>query len=332
MSKIINQIRPSTETEIYKLQDFGVANSEQFKILSSLINTGAASAGQSAIALGSDATAKDYSIAIGNKASAQKSNTFAFGDNAIAIETGAIAFGNNARAEQANSVAIGQGTCSNASGQFVCGKYNVVDPNAIFIVGNGQNEADKSSIFSVGSSKLNFNNEFIFEIATENPKSLIFKDGSIVRQDAQRIDLKNSILCLSGSIKQNEAFNQPCISIAIGGEATDSYSFAIGEGIVAPPNQFAIGKYNVKKDCLFIIGNGDPSTRSNIVEVSNSACNINGTLTCASPNLNTRCVRNIIIGTTAPTTSIEAEIGDIYLWYSETQEATPEETQNEVEV
>jgi hypothetical protein len=139
---------------------------------------------------------------------------------------------------------------------------------------------------------------------------------------------------LSGSVIQKDTSKKPGISIAIGGDATDSCSFAIGDGIVARPNQFAIGTYNAEKDCLFIIGNGDPGARSNIVEVSNSACNINGTLTCVSPNLNTSGVRNIIIGTTAPTASIKAAIGDIYLWYSETQEAatSSEETQNEAEV
>ena len=52
-------------------------------------------------------------------------------------------------AREENSVALGKGTIASARGQFVAGRYNKENPNALLIVGNGTSEDNPSNAFEV---------------------------------------------------------------------------------------------------------------------------------------------------------------------------------------
>ena len=47
------------------------------------------------------------------------------------------------------SAAFNEGTKATAQGQFVAGRYNKINPNALFIVGNGTSETDRRNAFEV---------------------------------------------------------------------------------------------------------------------------------------------------------------------------------------
>jgi hypothetical protein len=52
-------------------------------------------------------------------------------------------------AREENSVALGEGTTASARGQFVAGRYNKENPNALFQVGNGTSDTARSNAFEV---------------------------------------------------------------------------------------------------------------------------------------------------------------------------------------
>ena len=89
-------------------------------------------------------------------------------------------------------------------------------------------------------------------------------------------------------------------------------SHAAGIGTIATANgQTAVGKYNEENpEALFVVGNGSSDTaRSNVMEVTSTHA------TVKAPTTNIPCLRNILIGTSAPTEDVGND-GDIFILYS----------------
>ena len=94
-------------------------------------------------ASGAEAHAEGYkSIASGQRAHAQGSETQALG-------FASHAEGHKAVAKKGFSHASGIGTSANAEAQMVIGKYNKEDESALFIVGKGSSDAERSNAFVV---------------------------------------------------------------------------------------------------------------------------------------------------------------------------------------
>lgn len=73
----------------------------------------------------------------------------AIGYSAEATKRGAISMGENTYAYDYNAFVTGYYTKSSRSFQFVCGKHNVDNPNAMFIIGNGFGESERVNIHTV---------------------------------------------------------------------------------------------------------------------------------------------------------------------------------------
>lgn len=104
----------------------------------------------------------EYSFAAGNDITASGAKSFAFGTRAESTNSHSIAIGFESKATQSGSVAIGWGTKAPytystalgvhtetaASKQLVCGTWNTLDANALFIIGNGVKNPDSEPVRS----------------------------------------------------------------------------------------------------------------------------------------------------------------------------------------
>ena len=70
-----------------------------------------------------------------------------------------FAAGYMSRATGSNSAAFNFGTQATGEDQLAVGRFNKVDKNALFIVGNGGNDVTRSTAFSVGASSTNINTD-----------------------------------------------------------------------------------------------------------------------------------------------------------------------------
>ena len=125
---------------------------------------------QGAHAEGSGYASAQSAHAEGNHTMAKGENSHAEGDSTTASGANSHAEGDSTTASGANSHASGYDTIATADSQFVCGKYNKRDDNAIFIVGIGNvdgSTVERENIFSVGMyngvKKLNFGDVSITE-------------------------------------------------------------------------------------------------------------------------------------------------------------------------
>jgi hypothetical protein len=88
-------------------------------------------------------------IAINQNCKALGKNSFAGGNNATAANENAFAHGPNAYAGGNNSVALGNGVSTSAPNQIAVGKHNAKNPNARFMVGNGESNEKRKNAFEV---------------------------------------------------------------------------------------------------------------------------------------------------------------------------------------
>ena len=98
------------------------------------------------------------SFAIGSNTKAFGSNSVAMGSLTEAISQNSTAFGLESKAIGFNSTAIGNNTIVSGSSSIAIGKYNVDDPNALFMVGNGTTNTNRNNaltIYNNGNSSLN---------------------------------------------------------------------------------------------------------------------------------------------------------------------------------
>ena len=104
--------------------------------------------GKNSINIGYGNSAGINSAVFGMWCGAYGQCSFAAGGGAYARGQCSFAFGSSAYAYGNNTYAIGVGvqtTESGAEGQFVCGKYNLLDENYLFVVGNGSYEKRKNA-------------------------------------------------------------------------------------------------------------------------------------------------------------------------------------------
>lgn len=92
--------------------------------------------GWDSVAGGKDTTAS------GKYSMAQNLNTKAIGDNSTAL-------GNNSTASGESSFVTGHGSKATLYAQTVVGRFNDTDTNALFIIGNGEGDSDRSNAFEV---------------------------------------------------------------------------------------------------------------------------------------------------------------------------------------
>ena len=106
--------------------------------------------GSASHAEGSSTTASNYnSHSEGYNTTASGGNSHAEGVSTIASAYGAHAEGNSTIASGLYSHASGEGTIASGIGQTVVGRYNIEDNNALFIVGNGTSESNRSNALVV---------------------------------------------------------------------------------------------------------------------------------------------------------------------------------------
>jgi Chaperone of endosialidase/Head domain of trimeric autotransporter adhesin len=99
------------------------------------INTKASGFGSTAIGNASDATGR-YSIAIGNAAEASGAGSFALsGGRAIGVFSTALGYISNASGS--HSLVTGYGSIASSDYSTAMGRYNIDNPNGLFMVGNG---------------------------------------------------------------------------------------------------------------------------------------------------------------------------------------------------
>ena len=94
--------------------------------------------------------------------------SLAFGEQAHATGRAAVATGYMTQAEHNYSATFGSGSRSGRANQLVAGRYNAVDSDALFIVGNGTDATDRYNIFSVnhtGSKVKGINADFSSEVS-----------------------------------------------------------------------------------------------------------------------------------------------------------------------
>ena len=108
--------------------------------------------GQGSHAEGGGTTAQEYcSHAEGYKTTASGHSSHAEGFASTASGTGAHSEGCQCNAEADYSHAGGKGTIADQICQTAIGKYNAEDAKALFIVGNGTNDANRSNAFTVNT-------------------------------------------------------------------------------------------------------------------------------------------------------------------------------------
>jgi len=110
------------------------------------VSSGAFSSAEgSGKALNTGAHAEGDSIALGKYSHAQNRGTLASGDYSTAqgVET---------QARHEGSSASGLGTRTSADNQTVVGQYNSDDSNALYIVGNGSSNSNRSNAFTVSNT------------------------------------------------------------------------------------------------------------------------------------------------------------------------------------
>jgi hypothetical protein len=119
-------------------------------------NSSSHAEGQNTVASAIASHAEGYNTrAASSYAHAEGENTKANGTAAHAEGNGTIAAGGFSHAEGLNTKATGD--CSHATGigtealayAFACGKYNEVNSNDLFTIGNGSNDSNKSTCFRV---------------------------------------------------------------------------------------------------------------------------------------------------------------------------------------
>lgn len=98
-------------------------------------------------------------LASGNAAHAEGYLTKATGSRAHAEGWGTMAAHNGAHAEGFESKALGEashaegkGTVADATGQHVQGRYNISDENALFIIGNGEDNEHRSNLHVINNA------------------------------------------------------------------------------------------------------------------------------------------------------------------------------------
>ncbi|WP_452603180.1 hypothetical protein [Pontimicrobium sp. MEBiC06410] len=197
-----------------------------------------------------------YSFAGGRNTKASGIGATAFGYNTEALTSYSMATGVNTAANGYASLTTGLGTKSNNVGQLISGKYNIEKTNALFIIGNGTDDATRQNAFLItenGSLILGanqFNNQD--EISYDNSRLYFNKS-----KGAFRAGWSNDIL--GGSTWDDN--NVGVFSTAFGKNtlASGVNSTALGQNTIASGNSStAIGKFNEADDnALFMIGNGN---------------------------------------------------------------------------
>lgn len=217
------------------------------------------------------------------------------GTNCTASGIAAHAEGNKSEASGNYSHAGGVGTKATYIGQYAIGRYNYVDDNALFIIGNGGSDSDRKNAFKVYNSGDTVVSGTL--TAKKGIKSYVSAGqkagttlGSCATAEGNSTTASNSSAHAEGSgttasglyshAEGNKSIASGSMSHAEGSntQALHNYSHAGGDHtITSAPHQTVIGKYNTDNaKALFIIGDGASDTnRSNAFEIISKT--VNGT-------------------------------------------------------
>ena len=108
------------------------------------------------------------SVALGNTTKALADGSMATGTSTVAQGASSRAGGKYTQALHAHSVAEGLNTITGRSEQFVIGKYNQINEEALLVIGNGTSDINRINIFVVDKNGAYFNNNEIYHSGNFN--------------------------------------------------------------------------------------------------------------------------------------------------------------------
>ena len=101
----------------------------------------------------------DYSTAMGYGTKAYKELSTAMGQSTIASGGVSTAMGVFTKASGYASTTMGEGTEASGDGSTAIGKFNIVDPNSLFVIGNGNNDGANNTTTYNDAFKVSYNGD-----------------------------------------------------------------------------------------------------------------------------------------------------------------------------
>lgn len=139
-------------------------------------------------------------IVIGSGTTNDVNGAIAIGHNCKANAAFAFVHGDQtAEASATYSFASGRGTKATADSQFVAGKYNVNDSNALFIVGDGTSDTNRHTMLTVGTDGVSVNGPLM--VSTNIITAAIQLEGKDLA--TLLTELTNRIAALEETINNN---------------------------------------------------------------------------------------------------------------------------------
>lgn len=228
---------------------------------------------------GAGSEAGNYGVAIGNYVSALGDGSVATGTSTYARAASSRAGGRGSVANFEYSVAEGLGVVTSQQAQAIFGKYNYVNSDNLFAIGNGKDDTNRSNAFEVrddGTVWVLNGTERLATVSDVNTKPGMQgpNNSTLLSIHESYTTATGNYSLASGYSKATEAY-----SIALGwGTSSAQYSFSTGydtssSGFASAAfgfktqaidhSQFVVGRYNnTVANALFIVGNGDINTQA----------------------------------------------------------------------
>ena len=99
----------------------------------------------------------DYSLGIGKGTTANGENSVSSGETTVANGKNSFVGGYYSQTDTENSFAFGEYLKAEAKNQAVFGRYNLADTAALFLVGNGTSENDRSNLLALKADSFDVN-------------------------------------------------------------------------------------------------------------------------------------------------------------------------------
>lgn len=254
--------------------------------------------GNYSTAIGRGAVAWDNSFALGNMSQARGNDSYAMGSGSVALGATSVAIGVTSKSEGFGSIAFGVNARSAKLGAISLGLNTAAEGEQSLAMGfEAKATGDKS--IAIGSHYNVTFNRPVWEwsaalnryIVTYVPTTI---DKLTVAEGVHSIAIGNGNHSNNGGISlgiNNEATAYGSVALGHSNQVASEFSFtagynnylnglgtfALGNNLVAKSaNSFVIGAYNLEegtvnewilKDPLFVIGNGNPTLRSNAFTV-----------------------------------------------------------------
>ena len=232
----------------------------------------------------------------GNMAHAEGENTIAEGLDSHAEGKGTLASGNRSHAEGQNTEAQGHdshaggvGTKATATAQTAVGKYNVENPDALYIVGNGTSDTKRNNAFVVkkdGTAEIDKQGDTDKSVVNLKYANETYANAYKISEEKDIVTLEDASSVTTSSITVvNNASKPVTLSKAkfIKADIVDSIDFDKEESVLGNFTKVETGDYtfdlawNEDDKCLYIYNNKTSGKKSYIsrdieVETNSDYC------------------------------------------------------------